>query len=122
MERSMDGETSFLAEDHETHRWFLGLEKKAERRLCSTEAEDLRKRIFRLRMRPILILGFEAVLVLLFILFVETLQWKSRLLDILASAFGISLILIGLPILSANRCTHQDDVLQFVIEGQAASR
>jgi hypothetical protein len=95
---SMSGEISPHAEGPQIQRWFLGLEQSSERQLDPAESGSLRKRIRTLRIRPFLILGMVALLLSLIVLGLNSLKWESKAIDALISAFGISLILLGLPL------------------------
>ncbi len=74
------------------------MDQITERPLDAAEANTLKKRIRALRMRPILTLGAAAILISLTILLLSSLHWESRTIDVLVSAFGISLVLLGLPL------------------------
>jgi len=74
------------------------MEQISERPLDAAEANALEKRICALRMRPILTLGAAVFLISLIILLLSSLYWESKAIDVLVSAFGISLVLLWLPL------------------------
>jgi hypothetical protein len=98
IKKSMDGTISPLQEEQQIQRWFLGLEQTAKRQISVEEAGALKKRISRLKMRPLWILVMAILSIPLFILFLKSLNLQSDIPDALFAILAISLILIGLPV------------------------
>ncbi len=93
----MDDRVAPTTDADQFQRWFLGLEQKSERRLCDAEIADLRRRLSRLRARPILVVGAMALLVCPLILIFSS-QSQSEIPDALVFVYAISLVFIGLPL------------------------
>jgi hypothetical protein len=74
------------------------MEQSSERALDAAEIDTLGKRIRTLRMRPILTLGLAVLLISVIVLLLSSMHWESKAIDALVSAFGISLIFLGLPL------------------------
>jgi hypothetical protein len=94
----MSGTIYPLQGGQQIQRWFLGLEQSSERQISAEETIALRKRVLKLKMRPVWIIAAAVCSISLFTLLLESLHLESDVPEILLSILAISLILIGLPI------------------------
>ena len=62
----MGENTGHTREDSQIQRWFLGLDQVDERPLLPSEIRTLRRRITRLRMRPLAVAAASVVILFLF--------------------------------------------------------
>jgi hypothetical protein len=93
----MEGIIHPLQEDQHIRRWFIGLGQRSMRPISVDETGVLKKRIFRLRIRPLWIIAAAIFVIPIFIVFLNSLHLQSDLLDSIRAILGLSILFLGLP-------------------------